>query len=92
MFDIATSRKVALHIHLPPLVLTLLITLAVLCSLLAGYTMAERGRRSLLHMVIYALVTSITIYTVYDLDHPRGGFIRMDPADAALVELRDMMR
>lgn len=92
MFDIATSRTVALHTQLPSLILSLLIAVTLLSALLAGYSMAKRGRRSTFHSLIYAVAITATIYAVADLDNPRSGLIRLDEADDALVRLRDSMK
>ena len=89
MIDVTTSRTVALHTHLPALIFALLITVALLSGLLAGFAMAKRRTRSWLHMVLYAVVVSLTIYAVLDLDYPRSGIIRLTAADNALNQLRD---
>ena len=89
MIDVTTSRTVALYTHLPPLIFALLMSVALLSGLLAGYAMAKRRSRSWLHMLVYALVVAVTVYAVIDLDYPRSGFIRLDAADNALAKLRD---
>ena len=66
--------------------------IALLSGLIAGYAMAARRRRSLLHMLLYAGVIAMTVYVVLDLDSPRSGFIRLDTAESALVQLRDSIR
>ena len=91
MIDVTTSRSVALQTHLPPLILGLLISMALLSGLLAGYAMAGRKARSHMHMVIYAAVVAITIYAVLDLDYPRSGLIRLTAADNVLQELKNSM-
>ena len=92
MIDVTTSRTVALHTHLPALIFALLITVALLSGLLAGFAMAKRRTRSWMHTILYAFVVSITIYAVLDLDYPRGGVIRLTAADKALTQLRDSIR
>ena len=92
MIDVTTSRTVALHVHLPGLIFALLIGVALLSGLLAGYAMAKRKRRSWLHMFVYVTVVSLTIYAVADLDDPRSGLIRLDAADHALSQLRESIR
>jgi hypothetical protein len=89
MIDITTTRSIALRTHLPTLVFSLLISLALMSALLAGYSMAKRQHRSWVHGLLYAGFISITIYTVLDLDHPRSGLIRLDAADSAIVKLRN---
>jgi len=54
--------------------------------------MARRKSRSWFHGLLYAMVISITIFTVIDLDYPRFGLIRLTAADNALIELRDSIR
>lgn len=92
MIDVTTERGEAFHAHLPNLVFYLLLFLALMSALLAGYAMAKRKRRSLLHMFLYAACVSATIYAITDLDHPRSGLIRVDTADQALLQLRDSMQ
>lgn len=92
MIDVTTSRTIALHTHLPSLILVLLISVALLSGLLAGYAMAERKSRSRMHMFLYAIVVSITVYAVMDLDYPRSGLIRLTAADGAMQQLRDSIR
>ena len=92
MIDVTTSRTIAWHTHLPPLIFGLSISVALLSGLLAGYDMAKRKGRSGLHVLLYALVISLTIYTVLDLDYPRFGLIRLNAADSALFSLRDSIR
>lgn len=92
MIDVTTARTVALRTHLPGLVFALLIIVALLSALLAGYAMSKRERRSLLHMVLYALSVSLTVYTVLDLDNPRYGLIRLEGAERVLRELHGSIR
>ncbi len=84
MIDVTTARTVALQAYLPRPILILLVSVALLSALVAGYAMAERQYRSPLHTLLYAVAVSITLYTVLDLDNPRVGLIRLDAADNAL--------
>jgi hypothetical protein len=92
MIDVTTSRTIALHTHLPPLIFGLSISVALLSGLIAGYDTARRKSRSWFHGLLYAMVISITIFTVLDLDYPRFGLIRLTAADNALTQLRDSIR
>ena len=92
MMDLTTARSIALHTRLPSLILALLISLALMSGLLAGYGMAKRRHRSWLHALLYAGFISMTVYTVLDLDNPRSGLIRLDAADKAIVKLRDSIQ
>ncbi len=94
MIDITTTRKIAMFTHIPGLIFALLVAIALISALLAGYAMSKRrkGKRSVFHMVMYALVVSITMYVVLDLEYPRAGLIRLDDIDRALIEVRDSIR
>jgi len=88
MIDIAATREAALQMHPPRAVLALLGVLPLICSLLAGYDAAGKGR-SLVHMLGFALILTIAIYIVLDFEYPRAGLlIHLDSADQALVNLR----
>ncbi|HUM04990.1 MAG TPA: hypothetical protein VLT90_05985 [Terriglobales bacterium] len=92
MIDVTTNRAVAMRTHLPGLILNLLVFVALLSGILAGYAMSKREKRSVIHMLIYAAVIALTVYAVADLDHPRSGLIRLEAADNALVKLRQSIR
>lgn len=92
MIDVTTSRTIALHSHLPALIFALLMCVALLSSLLAGYAMAKRKSRSWLHVLLYAVVISVTIYAVLDLEYPSYGLIHLRAADKALIQLRNSIR
>jgi Protein of unknown function (DUF4239) len=92
MIDVTTSRAIALELHLPALMFYLLICVALLTGLLAGYAMSKRQSRSWLHILLYAVIISITMYAIFDFDNPRYGLIKADAADRALLKLRDSIR
>ena len=88
MSGITTARVVALRTRLPGAILALLLTVALSTAVTAGYSMSRRGRRSILHIVLYAASIALTIYIVLDLDYPRRGLIRLDTTDQILEQLR----
>lgn len=92
MFDIANTRAMATQVHPPPIIFVLLATLALVCSLLAGFGMAEAGSRSWIHVVAFAVVLTITIYVIIDMEYPRVGLIRIEKFDQALVDVRSSMK
>jgi hypothetical protein len=88
MIDITTTRAVALRTHTPPVILVVLVVLTLVCSLLVGYGLA--GGKSLatnLHMIGFAVMMTLTVYVILDLDHPRVGLIRLDYVDQAFADL-----
>jgi hypothetical protein len=91
MFDIRTTRSMAVELHPPVAIFALLVTLALIASLFAGYSMADSRSRRLLHAVGFAAVTSVAVYVILDLEYPRRGLLRIDAFDHALVDLRATM-
>lgn len=92
MIDITTTRTMAGKMHPPLIVFAMLFALAMGCSLLAGYGMADCEFRSKLHMVLFAAVTAVTVYVIIDIEYPRQGLFRVDASDQVLVDVRESMK
>ena len=93
MIDITATRAVILRTHTPTIVLGTLLVLSVVSSLLIGHGLARKDTSNvLLHTVGFALVFTVTMYVILDLDHPRVGLIRLDYADQALTGVLAGMR
>ncbi len=91
MFDIVTTREaVALLKHPPVAVFIMLFVLALIGSVFAGYGMA-RNSRSSIHTWGFTCVMALALYVIIDLEFPRLGLIRVDSADALLVDVRAAM-
>jgi hypothetical protein len=91
MIDITTTRTEAARMHPPTVVFVLLGVLALACALFAGYDMAVRRRLNPLHSLAFALVLSVTVYVIVDLEYPRVGLIRVTDSDQVLSDLRKSM-
>jgi hypothetical protein len=93
MIDITTTRAIALRTHTPLVILGALVALTLICSLLVGYGLAGgKPFATNLHMMGFALMMTVTIYVILDLDHPRVGLIRLDYVDQALADVRAEMK
>jgi hypothetical protein len=92
MIDITTTRTVAAQTHPPNVIFGLLAALALACSLMAGYGMAGSATRSWVHILGFAVILTITVYVIMDLEYPRLGLIRVDAFDQVLVDVRASMR
>jgi hypothetical protein len=93
MFSIATTRAVMLRAHTPPVVIGVLVVLTLICSVLIGNAFPRTSKSAPpLHVYGFALVMSVTLYVIFDLDHPRVGLIRLDYADQAMEDLISYMR
>lgn len=87
MFDMAETRYENSYIHPPLIIFILLVGLALLGALLAGYDIGEKKNGGFLHLISYALVIAITIYIIIDLELPLIGFIRIDSFNTVLIQL-----
>lgn len=92
MIDITTTRAVAMQNHPPPIVFFLLAGLNLVSSLLVGYVMCRTKVRSWFYMMLFAIMMSLTVHVILDLEYPRFGTIRIDAADRVLMELRNIIR
>jgi hypothetical protein len=92
MFDIDTTRTMALQLHPPRIIYALLFGLGLICSLLAGYRMSSGQHRSWLHILSFTVLTVIIVYVMLDVEYPRAGLIRLEHSDQALVDLRERMK
>lgn len=91
MLDLTTTRAAMTHAH-PPAVIYLVLALhALVCALIAGYGIGMHARRSMVHMVAFALATSFSLWMILELEFPRRGMIRLDPTDQLMHELRTEM-
>ena len=93
MFDITAKRSIILKTHIPSIVLATLVVLTLVCSLLIGIGLPrERSFSVLLHTFCFAFVVTVTMYVIFDLDHPRVGLIRLDYADQAMLDVLANMK
>jgi hypothetical protein len=88
MIDITTTRTTAAALHPPMAIYLMLVLLTLAAALMAGYGMAGAKRRPWTHMLAFALVMSLAVYVIIDLEYPRLGLIRVDAFDRTLVDLR----
>jgi hypothetical protein len=91
MFDITTTRLAATQMHPPPIVYIVLGLLSLVCGFLVGYEMGASEVQSWPHVIVLALLLSLTLYVILDFEYPRLGFIRIDDFDQFLVQVRASM-
>ena len=92
MIDITTTRTMAALTHTPSVILILLIVLALAGGMLSGYAMSRQPMRSIMHMLLFSLVVSASVYVVLDLESPRAGVISLRSMDQALNQLLETMK
>jgi hypothetical protein len=92
MFDMANTRTERSRIHPPMVIHTMLVILVLLCSTLAGSLMAGSETRNWAHILGFAIMMSVTVLVILDLEYPRLGTIRIDSWDRVLTDLRAQMK
>jgi hypothetical protein len=92
MFDAENTGIEITRIHPPAAIFELLIGLAILSGLLAGYSTADSKSRMSLHILSYITITAFTIFIIINLEFPRLGVIRVDAFDRILTTVRDHMQ
>jgi hypothetical protein len=87
MIDITTTRAMARLNHPPTIIYIMLIALSLFSALLVGYDLPRSSRRNLLYMLSYALIISIVLCVIIDLETPRYGFITVHVLDQVLLDM-----
>jgi hypothetical protein len=88
MFDITTVRVAATQMHPPTIIYIMLVGLALASALLAGYQAAGQTTFDWIHGLGFAVVVSLTLFVILDIEYPRLGFVRIDAIDQLLVNVR----
>jgi hypothetical protein len=76
-FDLEASRWAAFQAHVPGSVIWADCMMALLASVLVGYSLGLGGHRSFFHVIMLALCITVVMVVILDLDDPRHGFIRV---------------
>ena len=80
MITTAGTREAARSTLVPQSILVMLFVLAVLASSMVCYNFSASGHPSRSRTVTFMLLVCMIIYVVIDLDRPRRGIMRLDPA------------
>lgn len=91
MGDLATTRLALTHVHPLPTVYAMLFGFGLLSSFVAGVAIAKGGKRAPVHVLVYGLAIAGTTYVILDLEYPRLGVMRVDPADVMLSDVLERM-
>jgi hypothetical protein len=92
MFDITTTRAVALQTHAPTIIFAMLAVLALVCSFLAGAATAHASNPGFVQSLAFPLILVVTVYVILDLEYPRAGLIRIDAVDQVIADVRQSMK
>ncbi len=87
MIDIVSTREAARISVVPRMILVVLSILIIVSAFLSGYGSKNLERNKVLVMA-FAIMTTLALYLVVDLDKPRQGFVNLNAAEQLLVDLR----
>jgi hypothetical protein len=90
MIDAGAAIEVAYSNTVPAIVLILLFAAIIFTGLLVGHSFGRAGRRHILTAVVFALLVTLVVSVILDLDRPRRGVIREN--FGPLENLRTTMR
>lgn len=87
MFAATNTQFAISYIHPPLTIMFLLMALSILSGFLTGYNMARKKLKNQVHIFSYIVITSLTLYLIFDLELPRLGLIRVTPFDSQLSDV-----
>jgi hypothetical protein len=90
MIDADAAIEAAYSNTVPAIVLILLFAAIIFTGLLVGHSFGRAGRRHILTAVVFALLVTLVVSVILDLDRPRRGVIREN--FGPLENLRTTMR
>jgi hypothetical protein len=91
MFDLNTTRTMAVRIHTPLLIYGVLLVLVLAGSLLVGYGMAGGKMHNWFHSFAFIVTITLAMYLILDFEFPSVGLIRLGPFDQVLLNLQQNM-
>jgi prepilin signal peptidase PulO-like enzyme (type II secretory pathway) len=77
VIDLESARRMAFQNPVPKSVIYVNCIVGLLASTLVGYTFGLSGRRQIFSTSVLALVITLVLGLIVDLDRPRSGFIRV---------------
>ena len=91
VIDIATTRDAMRISKVPPLVLYTLLLLILIAAFLLGTDYTGKRRNKIL-ILGYAIVMTITLNLINELNRPRRGLINLDAVEQKMVNLRELVQ
>jgi len=89
MIDIVTTREGTRRAMVPGMVLIVLCILVIVSAFLSGYGSKSLERNKVL-VLAFAVMTTLALYLVIDLDKPRQGFVNLNSSEQLLEDLRGL--
>ncbi|QPG06661.1 DUF4239 domain-containing protein [Salinimonas marina] len=78
MFDAQGKRNAVLHMQVPQIVLLVLFAVFTIAGGMMGYSAGLSGHRIIMPILLVALIITLIVFLIIDLDRPRQGIIQVD--------------
>ncbi len=78
--DIAEYQVAAVNNHIPPPILGIVILCTLVGAALLGLTFGRVRSPNRALSVIFCVLFAATVFTIVDMDHPKGGLLQIDVA------------
>ena len=89
-FDIVTTRNTALLNKVPDVIFWVLMLLCLTAAFTMGYT--DGARAEMVMNLGFAIMISLALYLILDLDRARRGVINIGFVQKEIVNLRSMLQ
>jgi hypothetical protein len=90
VIDADAARWTAFQNHVPETIIYVIVLVALLVSLIVGYTFGLGGNRQLFSICMLSLAISLVLAVIIDLDRPRAGLIRV--SQQPMLDLQRQLR
>ena len=85
MIDITTSRRAAGEANIPKSIQWFLLILCVSSTFILGYE--RKNSFDWIIVIGFSLLLSLTVFSIFDLDRPRSGFVTLEEANSKMKDL-----
>ena len=87
---VSAEREAALQNQIPDVVLLLVLAGVLVSGLMVGHVFSHEERRNVLSSLLFAVLVTLVVFVILDLDRPRRGLIRV--SQQAMLTLRESLR
>lgn len=87
MANIAKMRAMARVNHPPAIIYIMLIILSLFSAFLVGLNLPHGRKQNIMYIFGYAVIISLILYLIFDIEMPRHGLINVNDADDLIFEV-----
>ena len=91
MIDIVTTRDASRISKVPPLILWILLVLVLTSAFILGSDYNGKRRNKIL-ILGYAIVMTLTLNLINELNRPRRGLINLNAVEQKMIDLRELVK